>query len=116
MNRTLTITIDEDWTSALKKDVRRAFQGEVMGETLGFASADLFFSKLTPGRLALLKAMQGMDACSIRELARRVGRDVRRVHDDVTALLTLGLIEKDADGNVHCPYDDIHLDMHLRAA
>ncbi len=116
MKRTLTITIDEDWQSALRKDARRAFGGEQVGEVLGFASADLFFSRLTPGRLALLKTLQGMEACSIRELSRRVGRDVRRVHDDVTALLDLGLIEKTPTGLIHCPYDDIHLDMHLRAA
>ena len=53
---------------------------------------------------------------SIRELARRAGRDVRRVHDDVLVLAELGLVERTAKGGVRCPFADIHLDMHLRKA
>ncbi|WP_459873182.1 HVO_A0114 family putative DNA-binding protein [Endothiovibrio diazotrophicus] len=43
-------------------------------------------------------------------------RDVRRVHDGVGVLLDLGLIEKDDQGKLLCPYADIHVDMHLKAA
>ena len=52
----------------------------------------------------------------VREVVRRVERDVRRVHDDLQVLLELGLIEKTAEGKVLCPYVDIHMDMHMRAA
>ncbi len=52
----------------------------------------------------------------LRELARRLGRDVRRVHEDVTTLTELGLIERTDRGGVVCPYDDIHVDMHIRHA
>ncbi len=116
MGRTLTITIDEEWRKSLESNARRAMGGEVVGEILSFASADLFFSKLTPGRLALLRQVQGKEALGVREMARLVERDVRRVHDDIQILLELGLFEKTPDGKIACPYDDIHLDMHLRAA
>lgn len=53
---------------------------------------------------------------SIREIARRVGRDVRKVHDDIRVMLDLVLIEKTPEGRIVCPYGDIHVDMHLVAA
>lgn len=59
MSRSLTITIDESWQEAMKSDARRAFSGETVGEILSFSSPDLFFSRLTPKRLGLLKSIQG---------------------------------------------------------
>lgn len=47
----------------------------------------------------------------MRELARRLGRDVKRVHEDAAALIELGLIEKDERGALLCPYENIHVDM-----
>lgn len=40
-------------------------------------------------------------------------RDVKRVHDDATALVELGLIERSETGALSCPYVDIHVDMHV---
>jgi hypothetical protein len=37
------------------------------------------------------------------------------VHDDVSALLTWGLIERSGQGKVCVPYDVIHADFDLRA-
>ena len=116
MSRTLTITIEENWTEALRQDAQRAMLGERVGEVLSFASAELFFSRLTAGRLALLRRLLGREGMAIREIARMVGRDVRRVHDDIRVLLELEMLEKTGDGKIICPYDDIHVDMHLRAA
>ena len=44
------------------------------------------------------------------ELARRVGRDVKRMHEDVQVLTELGLVERDEAGGVLCPYADVHID------
>jgi predicted transcriptional regulator len=52
----------------------------------------------------------------VRELARRVDRDVKRVHEDASVLVSLGLIERTERGGLLCSYDDIHVDMHLRHA
>ena len=51
----------------------------------------------------------------MRELARRVVRDVRRVHDDVEVLAELGLFERTDRGGVVCPFDAVHIDMRLTA-
>ena len=53
-------------------------------------------------------------AMAVRELARRSGRDVKRVHEDVQVLAELGLVERDAAGGVQCPFADVHIDMHVR--
>jgi len=51
---------------------------------------------------------------SERELARRVGRNVKRVREDLQVLVELGLVEGDPSGAVQCPFDDVHVDMHVR--
>jgi predicted transcriptional regulator len=38
-----------------------------------------------------------------------VGRDVRRVHEDVGILSQLGLLERTEDAGVVCPYDCVHI-------
>ena len=65
---------------------------------------------------ALRAAAQGKPPMAVRELARLVGRDVRRVHEDVGILSQLGLLERTDDAGVVCPYDSVHIDMHLQAA
>lgn len=50
----------------------------------------------------------------VRELARCVQRDVKRVHEDASELVKLGLIERTERGGLVCPYTDIHMDMHMR--
>ena len=53
---------------------------------------------------------------SIREAARRVERDVKAVHGDVTALLNAGILSKTDEGMIVFPYDAIHVDFLLKAA
>lgn len=50
---------------------------------------------------------------AVRELARRVGRDVKRVHEDASILVNLGVLERTDRGGLLCPFADIHVDMHL---
>lgn len=40
------------------------------------------------------------------ELARTLGRDYKRVHEDVERLTAVGLVERDAQG-LHAAYDRI---------
>lgn len=53
---------------------------------------------------------------SIREAARRVERDIKAVHGDVTALLNAGLLSKTDDGMIAFPFGAIHVDFMLKAA
>lgn len=112
--RTLTITLQPDWRAALRQAGRKAQAARYQGETLNFESPGAFFGRLTARRWALVTAMLGQGTLGVRELARRVGRDVKRVHEDVQVLAELGLVERDEAGGVLCPYADVHIDMHVQ--
>ena len=71
---------------------------------------------LTEKRWEIVRAAQGKGELSVRELARAVRRDVKRVHEDVVILAELGLLERTASGGVLCPYSSMHIDMYLKAA
>lgn len=60
--------------------------------------------------------MCGAGPLSIREAARRVGRDVKAVHGDVTALLNAGLLERTVDGRVEFPFEAVKVEFMLQAA
>lgn len=115
--RTVTVTINPDWRAALRAAGRGAFAADgYQGETLNFETPAAFFSRLTEKRWAMLHALHGAGELAVRELARRLERDVKRVHEDAGSLVELGLIERTERGGLVCPFDDIHVDMHLKRA
>ena len=81
-----------------------------------FCSQEELFDTLTGNRFAILKALAGNGPIGVRELARRVGRDVRAVHADAQRLASIGLIDKLPDGKLHFPYNGVHLELEWRAA
>ncbi len=58
----------------------------------------------------------GAGPMSIREAARRVNRDVKAVHGDVTALLSAGLLDRVEGGGVVFPYEAVKVEFLLQAA
>ncbi len=60
--------------------------------------------------------MTGAGPIAVREVARRVGRDVKSVHGDIQALAKAGVLNRTEDGGVVFPYDEVHVDFVLRAA
>lgn len=83
---------------------------------ISFASAELLWKVLTAKRWELLKAMCGAGPMSIREAARRVGRDVKAVHGDITALLSAGVLDRLENGKVVFPFDAVKVEFLLKAA
>jgi predicted transcriptional regulator len=71
---------------------------------------------LTAKRWQILRAMTGAGAMSVREAARRVGRDVKAVHGDVTALLAAGVLRRTEDRRIEFPYDAVRVEFTLKAA
>ncbi len=104
---------------ASREDVNRrfqaAFEGKAQGARISFASVELLWRTLTTKRWAILHAMTGQGEMAIREVARRVGRDVKAVHGDVTALIHAGVIERAGRGVVFA-YDAVHVDFKLTKA
>ena len=83
---------------------------------ISFASPELLWAVLTAKRWELLKTLCGAGPVSIREAARRVGRDVKAVHGDVTALLNAGLLDRTESGAIEFAYDAVRVEFMLRAA
>ncbi len=60
-----------------------------------FESMEAFLRHVTPKRLEMVRFLRAHPTNSVAELARQLGRDYKNVHEDVEALTTAGLIEKD---------------------
>ncbi len=83
---------------------------------IAFASPELLWQVLSAKRWELLKALCGAGAVSIREAARRVGRDVKAVHGDVTALLNAGVLDRAENGGIIFAFDAVKIEFMLQAA
>lgn len=114
--RYLTITLQSDWQAGLRAAAQAAHSDEYQGEVLNFETPGQFFGQLTEKRWDLVRAAQGRGPLSVRELARMVNRDVKRVHEDIGTLEQLGLLERTDSAGVVCPFGSMHIDMHLKAA
>lgn len=83
--------------------------------SIGFASYAAMHRVLSPSRLDVVRTMAGQGPMSIREVARRVDRDFKAVHTDVTTLVNAGVIDRDGGGIVF-PYDRIHFEFDIEVA
>jgi predicted transcriptional regulator len=105
---------------ASREDVTRralaAFEGKAQGAHISFASVELLWQTLTTKRWEILKTMTGQGPLTIREVARRVDRNVKAVHGDIHTLLDAGVIERTDEGLVVFPYDAVHVDFIVKAA
>jgi predicted transcriptional regulator len=110
-----TVTLGIASVEATKRRMAAAFRGEEQGAFISFASFELLWKVLTAKRWEILHAMTGQGGLTIREVGRRVSRDVKAVHGDVVALIHAGVLERSGDGVVF-PYDAVHVDFTLRKA
>lgn len=111
-----TVTLSIASREEVTRRVLAAGSGHEQGAHISFASPEVLWKVLTAKRWELLRAMTGQGEMTIRELARRVGRDVKAVHGDVHALLNAGLIERTDSGRIAFPYDAVHVDFTLTKA
>ena len=116
---TLTVRLSAD-TDAKARFVgagKRALAGKAVEalSTLNFGSYDDMHRVLAPSRLAIVKALAGQGVLSIREVARRVERDVQAVHRDVTTLINAGVIERTEKG-IEFAYARLHFEFNVSAA
>ncbi len=90
--------------------------GKASPPRISFETPALLFKLLSGKRWDLLRTMTGAGAMTIREAARRVGRDVKAVHGDVKALLDAGVLQKTDAGKIIFPFEALHVDFMLKAA
>ena len=67
-------------------------------QVLTLRDLPLLTATLTPARWTLLARLAKEGPLSIYQLAKRLARDYKNVHTDVTALVRLGLVERQGDG------------------
>lgn len=101
-----TVTLSVASRDDVTRRARAAFQGKRQGAYISFATPELLWKVLTAKRWEILRAMTGQQSMSIREVGRRVRRDVKAVHADVHALLDAGVLER-AGEQVVFPYDEV---------
>ena len=82
-------------------------------EVLSFSELPLLLRTLSAARFSLLQNLHVNGPCSIYELAKRLERDYKNVHTDVTQLAALGLIERDGEGRVAVPWDLLRAEFRL---
>jgi len=83
---------------------------------IAFATPELLWKVLTAKRWELLKALCGAGPVSVREAARRVKRDVKAVHGDITALVAAGILNKTESGRIEFPFEAVKVEFLLQAA
>lgn len=113
-----TVTLDVRAPGKSMEDFVRTWKSGKPSKSahISFASPELLWKVLTAKRWELLKTMCGAGPMSIREAARRVERDVKAVHSDVTALLNAGLIDRVEGGRIVFPFDAVKVEFLLHAA
>ncbi len=80
-------------------------------EVLSFPDLPLLTKTLSPARWQLLQRLRTDGPLSIYELARRLARDYKNVHTDVTQMAAIGLIERAEDGRVAVPWDLLQAEL-----
>lgn len=111
-----TVTVEVATREETNARLLRAFSGEPQGCFISFPTVEALLKTLTAKRLHVIRIMLGAGSLTIREVARRVDRDVKAVHGDIQSLLAAGIIDKTEDGKVVFPYDALHMDFMLKAA
>ena len=111
-----TVTLEISSRDKISGRFLRAFEGEPQGTFIGFESPALLFKILSGKRWELLQVMTGAGPLTMREVARRLGRDVKAVHGDVHLLLNVGILQKTDKGQILFPFDAVHVDFLLKAA
>lgn len=78
--------------------------------SLYFPSAEALFKTLGGRRWEILQVLATQESVGVRELARRVEREVKSVHRDTEALVAGGVIHKSGEGKLSFPYTRIVLE------
>ena len=112
VKRELGIHVGENFPTVaarVAKAWRRAEHGEDVRERhVTFATWEALSAVMTPKRYELLRYVRLHPARSVAALARDIGRDYKRVHEDVAALTGIGLIERGIGiAGLRAPFDQI---------
>lgn len=117
-NAVLHLTVGEPMSSSLARAaaaMKAARQGKPAQPYfgVGFDEVGELFSVFTPKRWELIGVLREGGAMTVAELARQLKRDYKNVYNDCERLIEWMAIEKNENGLIHAPYDEIVVDMKL---
>jgi len=95
---------------------QRVETGETVPPRLAFGSLRDLFSAITEKRLEMIRFVAEHEGLNTRQLAQQLGRDYKNVYTDVKDLAELGLLEKDDQGRLTAPFDEIVIHATVRDA
>jgi len=113
-----TVTLEVRSPAEVMAGFARAWQTGKLEKSarIGFASPALLWEVLTAKRWELLNAQCGAGPVSIREAARRIGREAKAVHSDFTSLLAAGVLSRTGSGAVIFPFEAVKVELLLQTA
>jgi len=106
----------EDHKESTLDRAERWEHGEEVPHVLNFQDASRLQRILTPRRLELVRSLMDAPAESMRDLADRLDRDVRQVHDDLQLLSEYRIVHFHAEGGAKkpfVPYETITIEVEL---
>jgi predicted transcriptional regulator len=91
----------------------RLAEGRKLSELRVLTLEDLpaLLATLTPARWSLLARLREDGPLSIYELAKRMARNYKNVHTDVSRLIDIALIERGTDGRVSVPWEVVRAEF-----
>jgi predicted transcriptional regulator len=110
--RTLEVRIGDarDALDRFEAGWNRRTEGRSPLHILSLADLPLLLRTLTAARWELLERLREAGPLSIYQLAKRLGRDYKNVHTDVSRLVEIGLIEK-RDARVQVAWDVVRAEF-----
>ena len=105
-------TMDDVGARAIAAWHRMRRGEEVNEKHVSFETWETMVRVLSPKRLELLRHVHRDPAKNIRVLAQALGRNYRRVHEDVEALEAAGLLDRDKEG-LRAEYDAFDVAMRV---
>lgn len=115
-----TLRITARSVEAHKRDaIERAERweaGEEVPRVINFQNPSDLRALLTDRRIELLRSVMSETAGSIRQLADRVDRDVKSVHDDLQVLAGYDIVQFEQDGRAKrpfVPYEQIEISLEI---
>jgi predicted transcriptional regulator len=109
---------EEEFNSEVTDILANADKGifpEKPAERIYFGDMKTFLEYITPKRFTLMDTLHKSGAMTIYALAKLLHRHYKNVHNDVKALESIGLVEKDEAGKYVVPWEEITASTRLAA-
>jgi predicted transcriptional regulator len=118
----VTVESEEEFRRGVEEGIKALEQDrpdEVDGTpVVSFTNYEQLLRTITPETLALIETIRRTEPSSINETARVTGRDVKNIHEELTRLGNMGIIDLVEEGQSKRPvvwYDELDIKVPFAA-